>query len=1030
MSGFIPSGAQPLTTPAFTRGDQVQDRRNPSRTGVILDTSVDGSVAVFFGPNDQPWVDPATLIQVPKYSFRRINGNALLRELALAKANLKQSDQFFSYGASLTEFAAYQFRPVVKFLSAWHEGRSKGILIADEVGLGKTIEAAIIMQELKARTRAGRILVVCPSKLTAKWQEEMLARFGEDFSIWSADDIREHIRMAERTGDTPRFQAIVSLELIRRGEYLSLLDHPSFRINYLIIDESHHMRNPEAAGFRIGALLAKKSDAVVLLSATPVHLKNDNLRTLLRLIAPETYGDPFQFQLLMEPNASINRAVREITAGSRRKAARALKQVYSTNLGGRFRQDPWFRALLAEIESSNTPLTPHEKVDFQRRIASFNTLSNVLNRTRKREFQDVAQREAVSVEVELTTAEKALYDAILAQVRHELARQHDQGIGFAMVMRERQAASCLPAMRPYLEKIQKDREHDLFEHSEFEIEVDLPDTLPLWKVSPSSKQFTLREILALAGSLEQDSKFDHLLRVVKETLAEGEGKKILLFAYFIDTLEYLDRQLRAHGIKSRVIHGKVPVHARQETIRIFRETGEIEVLLSSEVGAEGLDFEFCDVLVNYDLPWNPMAIEQRIGRLDRFNRDPNMKIRILNFFLKDTIETRIFKRLYERINIFRHSIGDLEDILGDVVKRINKDMLLPELTDAQRAQRAQAQLDRIANIERENEEFAQAEQALLGQTDILDSQIHDAIRSGKTISGEEVRALVGDMFSRHYGEGVFEIDDEDGSACIQFHHGFSDDFDAFMIRSGDRLPHTSNLRVALIERRPCPLVFDRQMARSRPSAEFVTIHHPLGQLALTYWQDRALPDAHATPVTSIEIPWDPGDADAWFFIYRIRVQGIQERQQLEIVVLRDPDGKAMEDVEANLLALIQHERHRTTLGPSVDDARDSWFRLGREEMERRRRRLLAREQEDFKVRLDASIASLKASCDAEIKHLRRQMNEVDDVRIKRMRKGEIANKTDSYARRIRQLQETSEVTIEYQCIAGGRLALRAPQSSR
>ena len=200
-------------------------------------------------------------------------------------------------------------------------------------------------------------------------------------------------------------------------------------------------------------------------------------------------------------------------------------------------------------------------------------------------------------------------------------------------------------------------------------------------------------IRALAASLPPDDpKGDKLITEIIEPSMQQDGpSKVLVFSFFLHTLTYLKKLVKTAGRRVAIINGDVPEDERERLRQCFRLPFEhndaIDVLLSSEVGCEGLDYEFCDRLVNYDIPWNPMRLEQRIGRIDRFGQQ-SKKVFIFNFITPGTVEERIYFRCFERLGIFRETIGDLEEVLGEVMPNLNKAALtLHYLTPKEKSSR-------------------------------------------------------------------------------------------------------------------------------------------------------------------------------------------------------------------------------------------------------------------------------------------------------------------------------------------------------
>jgi len=179
-----------------------------------------------------------------------------------------------------------------------------------------------------------------------------------------------------------------------------------------------------------------------------------------------------------------------------------------------------------------------------------------------------------------------------------------------------------------------------------------------------------RRIREVAAGITHDSKLQAFLNLLEELRRSGT-KRVLVFSFFRHTLAYLREQLSKKGVACALIWGDTPHEERPSIIDEF-EAGKFEVLLSSEVAAEGLDLQFCDCLVNYDLPWNPMRIEQRIGRLDRYGQKHDV-VRVYNLVLSGTIEDRILYRCLQRIGVFEHTIGGLEPIIGEIMEELRRD---------------------------------------------------------------------------------------------------------------------------------------------------------------------------------------------------------------------------------------------------------------------------------------------------------------------------------------------------------------------
>ena len=242
-------------------------------------------------------------------------------------------------------------------------------------------------------------------------------------------------------------------------------------------------------------------------------------------------------------------------------------------------------------------------------------------------------------------------------------------------MPQRQVASCIPAMRSYL----KDQAaaNTLLRLRDWEGDDIGERTNSRSKIGNSEREAAERLLRSMDKLGGRDTKCDQFLDALRELEVEFSGQgvvpKIIVFSYFKRTLDYLNRRLADSGYAKQcvMIHGDINPKIRERTVERFRDNPGIKILLSSEVGSEGLDFQFCNVMFNYDLPWNPMRVEQRIGRLDRYGQKSD-KILIYSFSTKNTIDDIILERLYHRINLFERYIGDLEVILGDQIANLTR----------------------------------------------------------------------------------------------------------------------------------------------------------------------------------------------------------------------------------------------------------------------------------------------------------------------------------------------------------------------
>ncbi|MEI6916515.1 MAG: SNF2-related protein, partial [Armatimonadota bacterium] len=517
----------------------------------------------------------------------------------------------------------YQYRPVLKLIRS---DRPR-LLIADEVGVGKTIEAGLILKELRARTDLSSVLIICPKALVAerKWLLEM-KRFDEHFTAIDGKLLRHCLRETHLDGEWPEqySKAILPFSLFnsdlvfgptgkraRKEPALTHLDPPP-KFDLVIVDEAHHLRNGETFLHQGVKVFCENAAAVLFLSATPVQLGSNDLYTLLNLLRPDLVIDPSSFALMSEPNGSINSAIKSCRTaiGTWQGDARdSLDQAIETQWGRLFiRESPAFQSIYDRLQGE--PLDDTGRVGLIREIEELYTFSGLINRTRRRDIGEFTTRKPETLTVGFTPSQQALHDGVLDVVARILAFCHgQQNVKFMMTTIRRQAASCLYGLAPLLEGILTGKldQLELMEVNDIDDETDLSIVDQI--------RVDINGLLSHASNLNAaDPKIEAFIKALTEK-GKLPNNKALVFSTFRHTLAYLARHVEHTGLRYGIIHGSVPDDERTDLRRRFSlakdQPEALDVLLSSEVGCEGLDIQFCDFLSNYDLSWNPMRIEQR-----------------------------------------------------------------------------------------------------------------------------------------------------------------------------------------------------------------------------------------------------------------------------------------------------------------------------------------------------------------------------------------------------------------------------------
>jgi len=750
-------------------GQEVRLKANPGlrgiTTGKVQRMGNKILVQIQFGPNEKSY-KPHNLLElcgepedIPSLLKQQRFGGAddLRRILTFEKVRGHLTNVFYSMESSNTEFFSHQFKPVLKFL----ESPSGRLLIADEVGLGKTIEAMFIWKELQTRADARRLLILCPAILREKWHDDLRQRFNIIAEITDAQGLLSKVRAVLETDKQYPFVCIASLEGVRpssgwedesvkgtRAELARLLDkNPATDENGLfdlvVIDEAHYLRNPATANHRIGQLLRDAARHLILLTATPIQVHNANLFQLLRLISPEDFFDQPIFEEMLKANQPVVNALRLIWNSPPDYCA-AKKQLDLAVRSPYFRHNPILQQIRQTLDTPEA-ITSELRVRLGYKLEGASLVSQYISRSRKRDvLPNRVERSPQILTVAFSPLEREIYQTVTQRIRKQTNGK--QGVPlFRLIARQRQMASCMSAaLQSWANQgilndlLQVDEQ--LWE--DLGILADPNDTEPFAEVSLLPDQRI--DFKALE---QQDSKYHNLVQFLKQELQKSPSEKFVLFAYFRGTLHYLQRRLQKDGISTCLLIGGMG-DEKWNVIREF-QTGRCSVLLSSEVGSEGIDLQFCRFLINYDLPWNPMRVEQRIGRLDRLGQKAE-RISIVNFSLQNTIEERILERLYDRINIFRESIGDLEEILGEITDQLVAALFEANLSEEERQQKAEEAATTILKRRFEQQRLENEAINMLAFSDFILGAIAQSREQGRWLHPQELASFVEDYFARYY----------------------------------------------------------------------------------------------------------------------------------------------------------------------------------------------------------------------------------------------------------------------------------------
>lgn len=785
-------------------GTQVRVITNPSRIGTVGNKSRNQGghlyVRVHFSDGKQYMlpeqleaieeeVDAVDLAEKMKFG-RALD---LRRNITHLRLTGRLANVIYSMEATRTDFFAHQFKPVLRFL----DSPSQGLLIADEVGLGKTIEAGLIWTELRSRNDASRLLIVCPAMLREKWQRELRYRFGVEAQIV---DARDMLKMAKQMqeGSLQQCALIASMPGLRRPRGWDKPGEPGYSrpsaalarfmeeqseisplFDLLIIDEAHYMRNPETATSRLGQQVRELSEHVVLLSATPIHLKSQDLYQLLHLIDQDTFQDARYFDEMVEVHRPLTE-LRDKLRGGRtinvQEFRSRLDEVLQHGMTGESRQ---LASLRDETDLDAKLRDPEHMLRIADRLERANSIFNVISRTLKRHVNEWRViRQPSPEKVQMSAIERQFYNRV-SEIIREACQDYAPSEAFLLAMPQRQMSSSMAAaFRAWMHRSEITDPEALYEDMGTDIE------------APQEERFVVDNLRAeLAGEFSyeelrrNDSKFERLLCVLRELFSNNPEAKVVLFAYFKATLWYLKERLAEADVQGAVLVGGAAID-KEATLTEFRDSPNIRILLASEVASEGIDLQFSSFLINYDLPWNPMKVEQRIGRIDRLGQGAE-RIDIWNILYADTIDDRIYERLLSRLQIFEAALGEGEAVIGEEIQQLTRELLTRPLSPEEQDKRIkQTEMAVKQRVQHEQDLEAEAE-GLFAHGEYILNAIDAARKLKRWNTGQDIYLYASDFLQKVYRGCLIQQVGSDGED-LTFDVRLSDqarvDYGAFLKR--------------------------------------------------------------------------------------------------------------------------------------------------------------------------------------------------------------------------------------------------------
>ena len=1007
----------------FELGQIVAVKSNPSSRGAVIsvlpskpenrfNVFLDGQMQIFYASQLQG----DTIQDLGEKTLLCEEFHAYLSALQIIYPALTT---LYSLNAARIDFIPYQFRPVLRFIRS---DRPR-LLIADGVGVGKTIEAGLILRELQARRDIRSVLIICPRPLVTerKWQNEM-KRFEERFTHLDGGTLRYCINEMDLDGVWPEQhqRVIVPYSLFdeallygtalggKRKRKKGLLDlDPPPRFDLVIVDEAHHIRNQNTFSHKAVRFFCDHAEAVVFLTATPIQLGSSDLFVLLNTLRPDLIIDQESFKHMAEPNPFINQAVsaaRSQEADWPTLVLECLGQAASTSWGQSIlRHNPDFIRILARLVDGH--ITDAERVKMISDIEAMHTFANIINRTRRRDIGNFTLRKPETVHIPFTPVQQHLHDELLRIQAEIFSRIHgDANIKFMMTTIRRQAASCLYGLAPFLEDI-------LHRHID-ELSWDEADNMELvpQEASINSIQSQIQILIEGARSLElHDPKLEALRTIIRDKQSLPNNK-VMLFSSFRHTLSYLYKNLTEEEFRVGMIDGGTADEDRVLLRSRFEKSKDepdcLDLLLFSEVGCEGLDYQFCDCMVNYDLPWNPMRIEQRIGRIDR-NGQKSESVAIVNMITPGTVDADIYERCLLRIGVFNNALGGGEEILGEITTEIKNIAENYELSEEDRKLKLQQLADNKIRLIQEQEELEQRQVELFGirlPEDQMNKEIEDA--ASFWLSPISIQRLVTLYLQKIYGSEQDFILGEKPLKTLRL----SQEVRSSLLRDFQQLTKQNNSVYRDWENwlkggnQHLIATFDSNCANEHSEAAFIMPLHPLvKQAALSF-------DAKRRVITNLKVSTNDVPAGQYeFAIYQWSFHGIKEDLKLQPIasseLVTEQLGRLLEkavDFQNNNLGEV------TT--PVWDELDAQHYKLWSDARSKHQQRT----QELAEYRR----VSLSTSHQARIALLEEQLQQTSNEKIQKMRESQIASAEADYARRTQEL----DIAMERADIIAGAVA--------
>jgi superfamily II DNA or RNA helicase len=774
-----------------------------------------------------------------------------------------QFDQLLAVNVSQVDPLPHQIEAVYHYILPNPRIR---FLLADDPGAGKTIMTGLLLKELKYRGLVQRTLIVVPGHLKDQWRREMKERFRETFTVvdrsvmdasWGRNIWQENA------------QIVTSMDFAKQDDVLASLGEAHWDL--VVVDEAHKMaayrygeKTTRTGRYRLGELLSRKSNFLLFLTATPHRGDPENFHLFLELLQPGFFANTEQLR------ESVQNA-----------------------------DNPLFLRRLKE-----------DLKDFEGRLL-------------------FPPRRVATKTYQLNDQEKRLYNAVTEYVEKSYNKAlvaDKRNVAFALLILQRRLASSVRAVRRSLERrrerleellrlgrwlaergtVDEDMLEDVPEAERLRHEEELLERLTAAETREElqTEIATLADLIRLAREAERheiETKLNELRNVMEAEHIRRTGEKLLIFTESRETLEYLKEKLTDWGYTVVTLHGGLNLEARIRTEHEFRE--QAQVMVSTEAGGEGINLQFCSLMVNYDIPWNPNRLEQRMGRIHRYGQQK--EVHIYNLVAADTREGKVLTALFHKLEQVQAALGSdrVFDVIGEVIPgRSLKELIVEAITSRRTLEAIIAEIEALPDQEAVDRTRKAALEGLA--TRHIDLQ---------RVLGEDRRARENRLVPE-YIERFFE------RAChfLNIHLERRRDGLWRLPNVPYEIRHVSQEfkdRFGEVFREYGKLAFDKQTAR-RQEAEFVAPGHPLLEALL----DRLLSGC-AEDVRRGAVFADPdGRMDGWLFFLEGEIcDGANQVAGKRIFVIYHPIQGALTSVHPSILWDLKPAQLPSEIGTIPDE---------------------------------------------------------------------------------------------------------------